>query len=150
MTIVLAPVSLDLIAELVCLAYGIRARHLSGRRNTKLLVNARHMAWTLGRHLTGHSHKEIGRFMGGFGHDTVIKAVKDMEVRAEQDAEAAAIFALLTAMAEEIAKQEDAGIEATAAAIVHDWRLMTPKTKAALGASFVAALNSLQTIIERH
>lgn len=150
MTCALAPISCGLILDVVGIAYGVRARDLCSRGNSRTLVAARRMAWTLARHLTGRPHKQLGRVMGGFHHTTLIDGVHDMEARIERAAETAADYAVIRAAIEIIAEDQAAGVDDAAEIVIHGWRQIPPQTKAALEASFVAALNNLQTLFERH
>lgn len=150
MTSALAPISCGLILDVVGVAYGVRVRDLCCRQNSRALVAARRMAWTLARHLTGRPHKQLGRVMGGFHHTTLIEGVRDTEVLIERAAETAADYAVIRAAIEILAEDQADGVEDAAEIVIHGWRQIQPATKAALEASFVAALNNLQTLFERH
>lgn len=150
MTSVLAPISCGLILDVVGVAYGVRARDLCCRQNSRALVAARRMAWTLARHLTDRPHKQLGRVMGGFHHTTLIEGVRDMEARIERAADTAADYALIRAAIEILAEEQAARVDDAAEIVIHGWRQIQPATRAALEASFVAALDNLQTLFERH
>lgn len=150
MTCVLAPISCGLILDVVGVAYGFRVRDLCSRQRSRPLVAARRMAWTLARHLTGRSHKQVGRVMGGFDHTALLDGVRATEARIDQAAEIAADYAVIRAAIEILAEEQAAGVDDAAEIVIHGWRQIQPATKAALEASFVAALNNLQTLFERH
>lgn len=150
MTSVLAPISCGLILDVVGVAYGVRVRDLCCRQNSRALVAARRMAWTLARHLTGRPHKQLGRVMGGFHHATLIEGVRDTEALIERAADTAADYAVIRAAIEILAEEQAVGVDDAAEIVIHGWRQIQPATKAVLEASFVAALNNLQTLFERH
>ncbi|QND45228.1 hypothetical protein HB780_05590 (plasmid) [Rhizobium lusitanum] len=81
-----------LISETVAKSYGVTVRDLNSRRKGDGVVLPRHMSWTLARRLTERSFPEIGRFMGGRDHTTIIHGVRRIEEALGSDPQIAANY----------------------------------------------------------
>lgn len=75
----------ELIMELVSNKFNILVKDLTGKRRTKNIAAARHIAMFLCREITGHSYPEIGRLFGGRDHSTAIHAYKCVDKKARED-----------------------------------------------------------------
>lgn len=71
-------ISCKLIAEVVSGNYEIPLRELYSQRRETGLVLPRHMSWYLAKTLTSRSYPEIGRYMGGRDHTTIMYGVRQM------------------------------------------------------------------------
>lgn len=68
------------IASRVAARYGVRVQDLQGRRRTREIAWARHVAMYLGRRrIPRASLEQIGAFFGGRDHSTVIHAIRRVE-----------------------------------------------------------------------
>ncbi len=72
-------VSAPLIMELVSDKFNLEVKDLTGKRRTKNIAAARHIAMYLCRDITALSYPEIGRLFGGRDHSTAIHAFKTVE-----------------------------------------------------------------------
>jgi hypothetical protein len=68
-------VTCRLITEVVSEAYQVPIRELHSKRRGPKTVRARHVGWMIAKRMTSRSYPEIGRYMGGFDHTTVMRAV---------------------------------------------------------------------------
>ncbi|QND45329.1 hypothetical protein HB780_06155 (plasmid) [Rhizobium lusitanum] len=84
-----------LISETVAKSYGVTVRDLNSRRKGDGIILPRHMSWTLARRLTERSYPEIGRFMGGRDHTSIIHGVRRIEKAISTDPQIAANYAQL-------------------------------------------------------
>lgn len=79
------PITADLIAEIVCRNYSIRFTDLTGKKRTRNIARPRQICMSLMKELTSLSYQEIGQFLGGRDHSTVIHGVETVaELRGEQ------------------------------------------------------------------
>ncbi len=78
--------SLDRILHVVASRHDLRPADLVGRRRTRDIAQARHLAMWLARRLTPHTLIALGAMLGGRDHATVIHAVAAIEARRSRDA----------------------------------------------------------------
>ncbi len=78
--------SLDRILNVVATRHSLRPADLVGRRRTRDIAHARHLAMWLARRLTPHTLIALGAMLGGRDHATVIHAVTAIEARRSRDA----------------------------------------------------------------
>lgn len=80
------PVGLAEVANEVAVAFGVSVAELNSRRRTRRVTEPRHVAMYLARRLTNHSLSEVGEFLGGRNHVSVIHGVKQVQKKlAEND-----------------------------------------------------------------
>jgi chromosomal replication initiator protein len=79
------PVSNDQVINAVCEYYRITIEDLKGRGRNKEVVTPRQMAMYLLREATGTSLPQIGDFLGGRDHTTVMYSVEKITQEIEQD-----------------------------------------------------------------
>ena len=77
--------SLDRILNVVATRHGLRPADLVGRRRTRDIAHARHLAMWLARRLTPHTLIALGAMLGGRDHATVIHAVTAIEARRSRE-----------------------------------------------------------------
>lgn len=70
------PITADLIVEMVCRNYSIRLTDLTGKKRTRNIARPRQICMSLMKELTSLSYQEIGQFLGGRDHSTVIHGVE--------------------------------------------------------------------------
>jgi len=75
----ISAISKKLIMELVSDKFNLEVKDLTGKRRTKNIAAARHIAMYLCRDITALSYPEIGRLFGGRDHSTAIHAFKTVE-----------------------------------------------------------------------
>lgn len=73
------------IVDMVASHFGVPAIDITSGRRNRGSVRARHVAMYLARVGTTRSFPEIGRFIGGRDHTTVMAAVRGVERRMESD-----------------------------------------------------------------
>jgi len=73
------PVGLAEIANEVSVAFGVSVAELNSRRRTRRVTEPRHVAMYLARKLTNHSLSEVGEFLGGRNHVSVLHGVKQVD-----------------------------------------------------------------------
>ena len=66
-------------------AFGVTLTEIQSKKRTQTISTARHVAMYLARHHTCHSLQEIGGYMGGKDHASVLYAVKKVEERLLKD-----------------------------------------------------------------
>lgn len=81
-----------LISETVAKAYGVTVLDLNSRRKGNDILMPRRMSWYLARNLTSRSLPEIGRFMGGRDHSTIIHGLTKMESEIREHPDVAANY----------------------------------------------------------
>ena len=77
--------SIDQIIETVAQFYNLETKDLVGRRRSKDIVTARHIAMYLAREETDASLPQIGRALGGRDHTTVLHAYEKIRALVEED-----------------------------------------------------------------
>jgi chromosomal replication initiator protein len=77
--------SIDQIVETVAQFYKLETKDLVGRRRSKDIVTARHMAMYLAREETDASLPQIGRALGGRDHTTVLHGYEKIRALVEED-----------------------------------------------------------------
>jgi chromosomal replication initiator protein len=77
--------SIDQIIETVAQFYNLETKDLVGRRRSKDIVTARHMAMYLAREETDASLPQIGRALGGRDHTTVLHGYEKIRAQVEED-----------------------------------------------------------------
>ncbi len=78
-------ISKEDVAEAVAARLSVRMAELQSKRRTKHVANARHIAMYLCRKLVGLTLAEIGHFMGGRDHSTVLYACDKVADEAGRD-----------------------------------------------------------------
>lgn len=78
-------VTCEMIKSAFCIAYDMPPHLIYSRRRTRELVEPRHLSWNMARELTPRSYPEIGRYMGGYDHTTVLSACRSVETRLKSD-----------------------------------------------------------------
>lgn len=91
------PVRLPEIDAVVTAYSGLSEGDLRGRRRTRPVSQARHLAMYLARSLGNFSYSEIGAYFGGRNHSSVVAAVKKISRITDVDAEFAKEVAALKA-----------------------------------------------------
>ncbi len=66
-------------------AFGVTLTEIQSKRRTQTISTARHVAMYLARNYTTHSLQEIGGYMGGKDHASVLYAVRKVEQRILKD-----------------------------------------------------------------
>ncbi len=66
-------------------AFGVTLTEIQSKRRTQTISTARHVAMYLARNYTTHSLQEIGGYMGGKDHASVLYAVRKVEQKARED-----------------------------------------------------------------
>ncbi len=79
------PVRLAGIDELVTRYAGLAEGDLRGKRRTRPVSRARHLAMYLARELGSYSYSEIGAYFGGRNHSSVLSAVRKVEELIDTD-----------------------------------------------------------------
>ncbi|MFQ5862728.1 MAG: chromosomal replication initiator protein DnaA [Candidatus Brocadiales bacterium] len=80
-----APVSIEKILAAVASSFSLSLSQLQSRRRTRSLATARQVAMYLSRRLTKHSLQEIGGYIGGRDHSTVIHAEERVRTAKSKD-----------------------------------------------------------------
>jgi chromosomal replication initiator protein len=88
-------IRMDDILDAVTRRFGVRVSDLQSRRRTQSIVLPRQVVMYLARELTNLSLEEIGRYLGGRDHTTVIYALGKIQDRLEVDGDFAAQIAHL-------------------------------------------------------
>ncbi|MDO4696909.1 MAG: chromosomal replication initiator protein DnaA [Neisseria sp.] len=70
------PITADLIVDIVCRNYSIRPSDLTGKKRTRNIARPRQICMSLMKELTALSYQDIGQFLGGRDHSTVIHGVE--------------------------------------------------------------------------
>ncbi len=78
-------VSMQEIFRCVQKAFGVSLTEIQSKKRTQTISTARHVAMYLARNHTCHSLQEIGGYMGGKDHASVLYAVKKVEDRIRKD-----------------------------------------------------------------
>ena len=78
-------VDLPAIAHAVCAHFQVEIEDLKGRKRTRNISLPRQVVMYLARELTNLSLQEIGRWLGGRDHTTVLFGIKKIEERMAQD-----------------------------------------------------------------
>lgn len=78
-------VTFDAILQMVAEDHDLKISDLLARRRTKQIAFARQLAMYLARKLTGHSYEEIGGYIGGRDHTTVLYAYEKVQKLLETD-----------------------------------------------------------------
>ncbi len=81
------PVKVSTVLEVVAERFGINVSDLQGKRRSKAVTHPRHVCMYLARLLTNHSLDEIGAYLGGRDHSTVVHAHRTITDMANRDAE---------------------------------------------------------------
>ena len=84
------PLGLHQIRNAVCAYYGVSAQDLMSARRTVRIIRPRHVLFYLAKVLTGCSLPQIGRFLGGRDHTTVLHGVNKIACLKHSDAQLAA------------------------------------------------------------
>jgi chromosomal replication initiator protein len=88
-------ITVEAIVNAAAQEFGVTVLDIKSARHHASLVQARHVAMYLARHLTPRSLPEIGRFLGGRDHTTVMYGVRRTEERMGAAPELAARVARL-------------------------------------------------------
>lgn len=88
-------ITVETIVNAAAQEFGVTVLDIKSSRHHASLVQARHVAMYLARHLTPRSLPEIGRFLGGRDHTTVMYGVRRTEERMGATPELAARVATL-------------------------------------------------------
>ncbi len=78
-------VSMQEIFRCVQKTFGVTLTEIQSKRRTQTISTARHVAMYLARNHTTHSLQEIGGYMGGKDHASVLYAVRKVETRILED-----------------------------------------------------------------
>lgn len=89
----IVPISVTDIVRIVGAFYGVSYADMVSPRRENKLVTARHVAIWLAKKITARSYPQIGRFIGGRDHATVIHACRKIEYRRTVDEALAADLA---------------------------------------------------------
>jgi chromosomal replication initiator protein len=81
------PVRISTVLEVVAERFGIKVSDLQGKRRSKAVTHPRHVGMYLARLLTNHSLDEIGAYLGGRDHSTVVHAHRTITEMARRDVE---------------------------------------------------------------
>jgi len=84
-------VSVDGIMRCVADRFGLSVRDITGKRRHRHVARARHVSMYLARRLTEHSLEEIGGYMGGRDHTTVMHGFQRIKTEALKDPELAQV-----------------------------------------------------------
>ena len=69
------------VTELVAEYFGLTERHLLSERRTKDVLTPRHVLYWLCKQTTPHSYPQIGRFLCGRDHTTILHGCRRIEQR---------------------------------------------------------------------
>ena len=78
--------------KVVAECFHLNPKDLSSKTRTKNLVQARHIVCFLAKELTSFSTPEIGRFLGGKNHSSVLYAIKKTRQQLKTDRELALLM----------------------------------------------------------
>jgi len=84
-------VSVDGIMRCVADRFGLSVRDITGKRRHRHVARARHVSMYLARRLTEHSLEEIGGYMGGRDHTTVMHGFQRIKTEALKDPDLAQV-----------------------------------------------------------
>lgn len=73
------------IIEVVCEYFDISEMELLSQRRTKEIITARHTTYWLCKETTPHSFPQIGRFLGGYDHTTILHGYRRICERIETE-----------------------------------------------------------------
>lgn len=73
------------IKELVCEYFNVTEIELLSKRRGKDIITARHTTYWLCKQATPHSFPQIGRFLGGYDHTTVLHGYRRINERIEAE-----------------------------------------------------------------
>ncbi|MEM8885705.1 MAG: chromosomal replication initiator protein DnaA [Planctomycetota bacterium] len=82
-------VSVDSIMRTVADHFGLSVRDITGKRRHRHVARARHVCMFLARKMTAHSLEEIGGYMGGRDHTTVMHGYQRIQNDTKEDPELA-------------------------------------------------------------
>ncbi|MHC4953215.1 MAG: chromosomal replication initiator protein DnaA [Planctomycetota bacterium] len=85
-------VSVDGIMRCVADRFGLSVRDITGKRRHRHVARARHVSMYLARRLTSHSLEEIGGYMGGRDHTTVMHGFQRIRNDIQEDPELAQVL----------------------------------------------------------
>ncbi len=97
-------ITCKLISEVVCQSYDISRRELYSQRRSVGVVLPRQMSWYLAKTLTARSYPEIGRYMGGRDHTTVMHGVRRIGEAVINDPEISVNYETLVRQISQIGK----------------------------------------------
>ena len=80
------PVTLKEIAQAVQAEFGVSIADLRSRKRTRNVLRPRQVAMFVAKHATDHSLAEIGAFLGGRDHATVVHSAKRVRAELAKDA----------------------------------------------------------------
>lgn len=80
------PVTLKEIAQAVQAEFGVSIPDLRSRKRTRNILRPRQVAMFVAKHVTDHSLAEIGAFLGGRDHATVVHSAKRVRAELPKDA----------------------------------------------------------------
>jgi len=89
-------VSVDGIMRCVADRFGLSVRDITGRRRHRNVARARHVTMYLARKLTSHSLEEIGGYLGGRDHTTVMHGFQRIRNDIQADPDLAQVLDNLT------------------------------------------------------
>lgn len=78
-------VDMEGVLQVVCERYNISTRDVLGQRRTKNAAFPRHVVCYLAKEMTGRTLTEIGKFMGGRDHSTILSAVNKIKAKLTKD-----------------------------------------------------------------
>lgn len=81
------PVGIPAIIEAVARKLEVKVSDLQGRKRSKAITLPRHICMFLARELTSHSLEQIGGYLGGRDHTTVLHASRAVRDQLQTDAE---------------------------------------------------------------
>jgi len=84
-------VSVDGIMRCVADRFGLSVRDITGKRRHRHVARARHVSMYLARRLTEHSLEEIGGYMGGRDHTTVMHGFQRIKTETQKDSDLAQV-----------------------------------------------------------
>jgi chromosomal replication initiator protein len=82
-------VSVDAIMRSVAERFSLSVRDITGKRRHRHVARARHICMYLARKMTAHSLEEIGRYIGGRDHTTIMHGFQRIREAIQEDPEVA-------------------------------------------------------------
>lgn len=89
------PLSVHRIRDVVCAYYRVSVHELMSERRTARIIRPRHVLFYLAKALTVCSLPQIGRFLGGRDHTTILHGFNKIAVLRHSDAQLAADIAAI-------------------------------------------------------